>query len=130
MRTTRQARRQAKQLFRLCLVHGTLDEDRVRHVVRSVLQSRRRGYLVLLAHFRRLVKLVRVQHTAHVESAEPLPSDLQSRVLAGLEAVYGRGMNILFTPNAALIGGMRIKVGSDVYDGSVRAGLATLEKRF
>jgi len=30
----------------------------------------------------------------------------------------------------ALIGGMRIKVGSDVYDGSVRAGLAELEKSF
>jgi F0F1-type ATP synthase delta subunit len=29
-----------------------------------------------------------------------------------------------------LIGGVRIQVGSDVYDGSVRAGLAALEKSF
>jgi F0F1-type ATP synthase delta subunit len=27
-----------------------------------------------------------------------------------------------------LIGGMRIQVGSDVFDGSVRAGLSALEK--
>ena len=31
---------------------------------------------------------------------------------------------------SALIGGLRIRVGSDVYDGSVRAGLAALEKHF
>ncbi len=34
-----------------------------------------------------------------------------------------------FEQNAALIGGVRIKVGSDVYDGSVRARLAALEAR-
>jgi F-type H+-transporting ATPase subunit delta len=32
--------------------------------------------------------------------------------------------------NPALIGGMRIQVSSDVYDGSVRAGLESLQKSF
>jgi len=35
-----------------------------------------------------------------------------------------------FAHSPALIGGMRVKVGSDVYDGSVQARLATLEARF
>jgi F-type H+-transporting ATPase subunit delta len=130
MKTTTKVRRTAKQLFRLCLVNGRLDEDRVRQAVRRMAESKRRGSLALLAHFRRLVKLESAQHTAAVESAQPLSADLRNRVQASLEAVYGPGMNTLFAPNPALIGGMRIKVANDVYDGSVLGGLAALEKRF
>ena len=41
-----------------------------------------------------------------------------------------RDSRTIFGHRPALIGGMRIQVGSDVYDGSVRAGLAALEKKF
>ena len=43
---------------------------------------------------------------------------------------YGPGMSTSFAANPELIGGMRVKVGSDVYDGSVRTALLTLEERF
>jgi F-type H+-transporting ATPase subunit delta len=99
-------------------------------VVQGILAAKRRGGLVLLSHFQRLVQLERSRHTAIVESARPLPADLQANVLSNLERVYGRGISTSFAHNPALIGGMRIKVGSDVYDGSVRAGLAALEKSF
>ena len=130
MKTTKQVRREAKQLFRLCLVHGSLDEGRVRQAVHGVLASKRRGCLSLAAHFRRLVKLEMARHTAEVESATPLPADLQASVLAGLERVYGPTISTSFAHRPVLIGGMRIKVGSDVYDGSVRGGLTDLEKSF
>src|SRR5262245_15581518 len=130
MKTTKQLRREAKQLFRLCLVNGSLDEGRVRQVLQRVLESKRRGCLALAAHFERLVKLDRSRHTAQVESATPLPADLHASVQAGLERVYGPRMRASFVHSPALIGGMRIKVGSDVYDGSVKAGLAALEKSF
>ncbi|HXY48678.1 MAG TPA: F0F1 ATP synthase subunit delta [Terriglobales bacterium] len=130
MKKTAQARRQAKQLFRLCLVNGMLDEARVNQAVRRVLQARQRGYMDLLAEFRRLVKIDRTRHTADVESARPLPADLRTQVQASLERLYGPGITTSFAENPALIGGMRIRVASDVYDGSVRAGLVALEKRF
>ena len=75
MKTTKQTIREARQVFRLCLVDGELDEGRVRQVVQVVLQSGRRGYLALLSHFVRLVKLEYDRHTAKVESALPLPDD-------------------------------------------------------
>ena len=128
--TTKQAMRGAQQLFRLCVVNGRLDEGRVREVVQSVIQFRRRGYLVLLGYFRRLVKLDRDQHTATVESAEPVAEDLRSRVQADIERVYGPGLATQFVLNPELIGGMRVQVGSDVYDRSVQAGIAELKKRF
>ena len=130
MKMTTTIRREAKRFFHLCLVNGTLDEQRVRQVVERVLESRPRGYLVLLGELQRLIKLDRTAHTAEVESAEPLPDDLRLRVQTGLEEMYGAGISTSFVRNPALIGGMRIKVGSDVYDGSVRAELDALEKRF
>ena len=130
MKTVKQTRREARQLFRLCLVEGRLDEGRIRLVVDRVMKTRRRGYLGLLSHFRRLVTLERARYTALVESAVPLPDELRASVNAGLERTYGPGITTSFVHNPALIGGMRIKIGSDVYDGSVRAGLAALEKRF
>jgi F-type H+-transporting ATPase subunit delta len=128
MKTKRELERQAKRLFRLCLADGTLDEERARLVVKRVLESRPRGYLVLLAGFKRLLKSEYLRHIARVESALLLPAGLQSHVQSSLSTVYGPGLTCVYIQNPALIGGMRIQVGSDVYDGSVRSGLARLEK--
>jgi F-type H+-transporting ATPase subunit delta len=130
MKTPKQSKREAQQLFRLCVVDGKVEEERVRAVVEKVLQSKRRGYLALLGDFLRLLKLDHARHTAEVESAMPLPPDLRFRVQARLERAYGPGIKALFAQNPDLIGGMRIKIGSDVYDGSVRFGLAALERSF
>ncbi len=130
MKTSRQARREAVRLFRLCLADGFLDEGRTRQVVQTVLQAKGRGNLALLSHFLRLVKLECTRHTAEIETAVQVPADLRARILAGLEHAYGPGIRASFVHNPGLIGGMRIKVGSDVYDGSVRARLAGLERNF
>ena len=84
----------------------------------------------MLSHFQRLVKLDLDRRTARIESAVPLPADFQARLQAGLTRTYGPGLNMSFGQNPALIGGLRIQVGSDVYDGSVRARLAALEDSF
>jgi F-type H+-transporting ATPase subunit delta len=47
-----------------------------------------------------------------------------------LSRIYGQGLNISFAQNPALLGGLRIKVGSDVYDGSVEARLQSLAESF
>ena len=130
MKITRQEKREAKQLYRLCLVKGLLDENRVRQVVQRVLSTGERDGPPILAHFLRLVKLDCARHTATIESATPLPADLQTMVQTGLTHRYGPGLTASFAQRPDLIGGMRIQVGCDVYDGSVRAGLEALEKGF
>ena len=107
-----------------------MDQDRVRQVVQAVVRSRRRGYLSLLTRFQRLVKLDFARHTANVESAIPLPADIRADIESGLKKEYGSSVSAVFGLNPALIGGIRIQVASDVFDGSVRAGLASLERRF
>ncbi len=130
MNRIKQARRDAKQLFRICFANGLLDEGRVRQIVQRVSETTNRNRLIVLSEFRRLVKLDCSRHTATVESALPLPSTMQTRIEAGLTRVYGPGLNITFTHNPALIGGMRINVDNDAYDGSLKARLAALEARF
>jgi F-type H+-transporting ATPase subunit delta len=128
MKISKQAKRDAKQLFRSCVVNGLLDGDRARQAVTQVIAQKPRGYVGILTHFQRLVKLDVDRHTARVESAVPLAGELQERLSANLVSRHGAGLSLSFGTNPDLIGGLRVKVGSDVYDGSIQARLAALKE--
>ena len=128
--TDKQVARKAKKLFRLCLVSGWLDEDRARRVVQKIAAERGRGYLRLLRQFGRLLRVQQEQHSARVECAVPSTPDIESSVRHRIESLYGPGIATVFAHNSHLIGGMRIRVGSDVYDGSILNRLTALEKTF
>jgi len=130
MKITKRMKRNAKQLFRVCMVKGLLDESRVRQVVQHLVASGERNSPPTLAHFLRLLKLGTAQHTAVIESAIQLPADLRAALQSGLAQRYGPGLAITFAQRPELIGGMRIQVGCDVYDGTVRAGLEALQRSF
>ncbi len=130
MKISKQARRDAKTLFTTCKVGGLLDESRVRQTVTAVIGQKPRGYVGILSHFQRLVKLDIERRSARIESATQLSEALAASVKANLAARYGQGLNVTFAVNKDLIGGLRVKVGSDVFDGSVKARLAELESSF
>jgi F-type H+-transporting ATPase subunit delta len=130
MKISKRAQRDARQLFRSCQVNGLLDENRVRQAVTLVLAQKPRRYLEILSRLLRLVKLDLERRTARVESVTSLPADLQMDVANRIKKIYGDGVSLTFDQNPALIGGLRVKVGSDVYDGSVRAKLERLAAGF
>jgi F-type H+-transporting ATPase subunit delta len=130
MKISKQARRDAKTLFRVAQVDGLLDENRARQIVDEVLATKPRGYVAILSHFQRLLKLDQDRRTAKIETASPLTPELESNLKSTLEQRYGKGLHFSFAQNPALIGGTRIQVGSDVYDGSVRARLDELNESF
>jgi len=130
MKTSKKAQRDARQIFKLCLVNGSLDEHRVRVAVSRIVAAKRTGALALLAGLHRLVRLDREKHTAEIESAAPLAADVRAGIEAGVARRFGDGVVTSFRDNPALIGGVRIKVGSTVYDDSIKARLAALEARF
>jgi len=130
MKISKLAQREARQLFRSCLVNGLLDGRRVRDVVALLVTQRPRGYVEILSRLHRLVKLDLEQHEARVESAIPLSADLQTDVANRIRKIYGPGADITFSQNPALIGGLRIQVGSDLYDGSVKTRLEKLAQSF
>lgn len=63
---------------------------------------------------------------AEVTTAAPLSTDLAERTRQALERSTGRTVRMSFKTDSSLIGGMIARVGSVVYDGSVRTRLAAL----
>ncbi|PWU11240.1 MAG: H(+)-transporting ATPase [Verrucomicrobia bacterium] len=130
MKARKQDRQEARRLFRLCLVKGLWDEGRAQQLLTRVVAAKPPRCLPVLQEFQRLVKLNRAQHSAVVETATPLPQPAADKVQKRLSDTYGPGLSTAFSHNPALIGGMRITVGSDVFDGSVKGRLAALKERF
>jgi F-type H+-transporting ATPase subunit delta len=129
MRTSREARRTSRQMLKLSLTDGKLDQQKVSRMVQSVLSEKPRRYLEVLKNYQRLVRLETERRHVVVESAAPLSSEIGDQVLARLKARYGNDLTAEFRTNAALLGGLRIKVGDDVWDGSVRHRLRTLQEQ-
>jgi F-type H+-transporting ATPase subunit delta len=128
MKISKQARRDARELFRTCLVQDALDENRARRAVASVIQVKPRGYIAILSHLQRLIRLEVARRTATIESATALPQPEQVQIQSDLIREYGSGLDFRFTQNPSLIGGVRIQVGGDVYNGSVQGRLALLQQ--
>ena len=130
MKISKQSRRDGKTLFNACRVNGILDEGKVRQVLAEVVARKPRGYVATLHHFHRLVKLEVARRTAVVESATPLTAAIQESVRGNLASRHGAGLELSFKVNPGVIGGMKVRVGSDIYDGTVAGRLAVLESSF
>ena len=130
MKISKQARRDAKVLFRCCQADGLLQPSRVMEAVRSLTAQKPRGYVQILSRFKKLVELDLARRTAKVESAIALDAALQAQVSSNLTRAYGPGLDISFAVNPGLIGGLRVQVGSDVVDGSISARLVSLQQTF
>lgn len=129
MKSSRQARRDARTLLRACQRDGVLDEARVRDALQRVIAAKPRGYLPLLHEFQRLVRLDVERRTARIENAVETSPAQQQALEAALTRRYGAGLNVTYWINPALIGGLRVKVGSDIYDGSIAGHLAELRSQ-
>ena len=130
MKGSKQSRREAKQLFKTCQIEGQLDADRVRTAVRVLIEQKPRGYFGILQHLHRLVKLDEASRTARVESAVAHGQAEQQEIRDSLNRLKGGQVAVEFAENPGLIGGMRVKLGDDVFDGSVKTRLANLSETF
>jgi F-type H+-transporting ATPase subunit delta len=129
MKTSRSDRMAAKRLLAGCCPGGQLDEARVRAAVEWVGRERPRHFLQILSHFRRLVGLHLADGTAVVETAVPLGAR-EAAVTAALRENFGRQLRVRTEVTPGLLGGMRVRVGCDVWDGTVRGRLDTLARSF
>lgn len=122
--------REARRLFGACVTDAGVDERRVREAVRLIVAAQRRGGLQVLTRFHRLVRLERARRSARIESATLVPPDIQTAIETRLKEVYGGGLAVEYVNDPSLIGGLKITVGSDVYDGTVKGALSSLADRF
>jgi F-type H+-transporting ATPase subunit delta len=130
MKISKVAAATARRLFGLCQVDGRLDETKLRQVVAGLLESKPRDYVGILGALQRLMRLELERRKVTVESAVALDETTRQRVVAGLASQYGADLIAEYLVNPALLGGLRIRVGNDVFDGSVQGRLDRLAAAF
>jgi F-type H+-transporting ATPase subunit delta len=107
-----------------------LDAGKVSNLVHSVIDAKPRHYINILRNYQRLVRLEAAKTHAVIESATPLSPESGKKILADLQAKHGMELTTEFKVVPELIGGICIKIGSDVWDGSVRHRLDRLNQEF
>ena len=128
MKLTKEVRKLSRELFEGSFHDGQLDADKVRGFVAQIVAGKPRHYVDILKNYHRLIRLELDKRHAVIESATELSQETSERVLRDLKSKYGPALTTDFRVNPNLIGGLRIRVGSDVWDGSVRGRLDRLDQ--
>ncbi|WP_269531727.1 F0F1 ATP synthase subunit delta [Chitinimonas sp. BJYL2] len=109
---------------------GARATSHVGNFVATVLESRR---FALLPHIADLFEQLKAAEegsvTAHIESAFALDAAQVAELTAMLANRVGKKVEAVVSVDAELIGGVRMVVGDDVIDASVRGKLAALSAR-
>jgi F-type H+-transporting ATPase subunit delta len=127
MQVKKEVRQTAREMLRSSFTDGQLDRGRVAAVVDSVLTRKPRNHLKILEYYKRLLRLETEKRHAQIETATGLEPQVASQISLNLSRRYGTDLTTEFVVNPELLGGMRIRVGSDVWDSSVRNRLERLQ---
>ena len=130
MKLDKDSRKLSKQLFLASFTNDRIDGTKVAAIGRKVVESKPRNSLGILKEFHRLVRLEIGKHHVVIESAAGLDFGTQNQLLANLRTKYGSDLTSEFRVSPELLGGLRIRIGSDVFDSSVRERLDRLETKF
>ena len=129
MKINKEIRQLSREMLRASFTDGQLDPGRISSVVDSVTARKPRNYIDVLKNYRRLLRLEVEKRRARIETASEMDPATQSEVVINLKKKYGSDLTPEFVVNPDLLGGMRIRVGSDVWDGSVRNRLERLQQQ-
>jgi len=129
MKINREIRQLSREMLRASFTDGRLDPGRISSIIDSVTARKPRNYIGVLKNYRRLLRLEVEKRRARIETASEMDPATQSEVVSNLKKKYGSDLTPEFVVNPELLGGMRIRVGSDVWDGSVRNRLERLQQQ-
>jgi F-type H+-transporting ATPase subunit delta len=126
MKLSREAKHHARRLFDASFLNGRLDPKTCLALADTLLSSRPRFVDAILQELMRLVRLELNTHEALIQSATPLDACSEAQITAALRARDDQA-TIAVALEPSLLGGVRIRLGSDVWDGSVAAKLEKIK---
>lgn len=130
MKVSKDAARTARRIFRLCAPEGRLNEEHLKLSFNKIIADRPRDFRQILHELHRLTRVDVESRIAVIESATDLDTAQRVRVEKNLTDQYGEGLTFNYSIDPALLGGVKIRVGDDVWDGSVQAKLEALTNSF
>jgi F-type H+-transporting ATPase subunit delta len=89
-----------------------------------------RGFESSLTRLVEVTAAKRDREVAYVTVAKPLTDGEEQALAAKLSDMYGRQVSLKVDVNPAVIGGVRVKVGSDLYDGTILRRLNEAKQAF
>jgi F-type H+-transporting ATPase subunit delta len=122
----KQIQQLARQFFQLSFADGALSAERVGGVLQYIERHRPANSLAVLRAYRRLVAAEVARGQAVVEHAGLAGAASLDAVSAALSKKYGRRIVWVARRNDALLAGLRVRVGDDVYESSVAGQLGQL----
>ena len=127
MKLNKEIRQVSRKMLQASFTDGQLDPGRISSLVDSLVTRKPRNYVDALKNFKRLLRLELEKRHATIETASEVDSAVRSEIEANLKSKYGNDLSTEFQVDRELLGGMRIRVGNDVWDGSVRNRLERLQ---
>jgi F-type H+-transporting ATPase subunit delta len=128
MKINKEIRRLSRDLLRASFTDGRLDQGKIASLVQSLTEKKPRHYIAVLENYKRLLRLDVEKRHARIESASELTPEVSSGIVSNLRRKYGQDVTTEFLVNPELLGGLRIRIGSDVWDGTVRNRLERLKQ--
>jgi F-type H+-transporting ATPase subunit delta len=126
MAADKQTKLLAKQLFKLSVVNGVVSPEQVAGVLGWVEKTSPRRPVALLKAYHHRIALELAKSRAEVEHAGPVSDATLKQIEAAMTKRYSRVVTASAKPNPKLLAGLRVRVGSDVYESSVANQLAKL----
>ena len=116
----------ARQLFKMSVVDGVVSADRVSGVLEYIEKHRPANPVMILKAYARFVTAELAKGEAVVEHAGAINEATLAAIATAMTKKYGRPVAATAKPNAALLAGLRVHVGDDIYESSVAGQLAAL----
>jgi F-type H+-transporting ATPase subunit delta len=127
MKLNKEIRQLSRKMLQASFTDGQLDPGRITSLVDSIIAQKPRNYVSVLKNYRRLLRLELEKRQATIETASEVDPAIRSDIMVNLKTKYGNDLAAEFHVDPRLLGGMRIRVGNDVWDGSVRNRLERLQ---
>ena len=127
MKLNKEIRQLSRKMLQASFTDGQLDPGRIASLVDSVAAGKPRNYINVLKNYKRLLRLEVEKRHATIETASEVDPAIRSEIVSNLKSKYGDDLATEFHVDPQLLGGMRIRVGNDVWDGSVRNRLERLQ---
>lgn len=126
MRADKKTKLLAKQLFKLSVVNGAVSAGQVEGVLGYIEKTQPRHVLTLLKLYHHYIAAELAKSQAVVEHAGPVNDGVLAQIAAAMTKKYSRPVTATARPNPKLIAGLRVRVGSDVFESTVAGQLANL----
>ena len=129
MKITKEIRQLSREMLRASFTDGQLDRGKIASLVQSLISKRPRHFIAVLQNYKRLLRLEIEKRHAKIESATQLSPQAAVDIVARLKKKYGEDLTSEFAVDPILLGGVRVRVGSDVWDGTLRNRLERLQQQ-